>query len=66
MIENTVKNLYFYALLWKPFCSLTFVNSNIWKGEVGQEQCDQKKSPKVYKSWPKMISLENDTFTKIA
>ena len=22
-------------------------------------QCDQKKSPNVYKSWPKMISLEN-------
>ena len=28
------------------------------------EQCDQKKSPNVYKSCPKMIDF--DTFTKIA
>ena len=26
------------------------------------DQCDQKKSPKIYKSCPKMISLENDRF----
>ena len=25
-------------------------------------QCDQKKSPNVYKSFPKMISLKNDRF----
>ena len=33
-------------------------------------QCDQKKSPNVYKSCPKMVSLEKwkilNTFTKIA
>ena len=27
-------------------------------GKPDYEQCDQKKSPNVYKSWPKMISLE--------
>ena len=26
------------------------------------EQCDQKKSPNVYKSCPKLISLEKDRF----
>ena len=35
----------------------------------GHKQCDQKKSPNVYKSCPKMISLEKmidfDTFTKM-
>ena len=28
------------------------------KNDIGKEQCDQKKSPYVYKSWPKIISLE--------
>ena len=34
-----------------------------------QAQCDsvtRKKSPNVYKSYPKMISLDFDTLTKIA
>ena len=39
-------------------------------GEPDYEQCDQKKSPNVYKSWPKMILLEKmidfDTFKKTA
>ena len=39
-------------------------------GKPDYEQCDQKKSPNVYKSWPKMILLEKmidfDTFKKTA
>ena len=38
--------------------------------QVCYQQCDQKKSPNVYKSCPKMISLEKlidfDIFTKNA
>ena len=33
----------------------------IWA--VNHNQCDQKKLPNVYKSWPKMIDF--DTFTKL-
>ena len=67
------------ATFWATFGNIwaTFY-FNIWShlllgGVILNErpnQCDQKKSPNVYKNCPRMISLEKwwifDTFTKIA
>ena len=51
----TTTNKYLFVYLFLPLLSVSFVVSS---HSIRVYQCDQKKSPNVYKSCPKMISLE--------
>ena len=51
----------FQSLIQNPLSKISLLKSH-FRSSMGQEQCDQKKSPNVYKSCPKWFHYKNDRF----